>query len=110
MQLTTFLSFGLGFTLFTLLMMALYQVIRVIQVQELQSVAVFIIGMIFTIGGIFGAFVTGFGDFIHYMNRDIPDWIYSVEGYLIAMVSFAYLLQMCSTKYTPTSTGMTEVK
>jgi hypothetical protein len=64
--------------------------------------------MIFTLGGIFGALVTGFGDFIHYMNRDIPDWIYSAEGYLILMVSFAFTMQMCSTRFTPTI--VTDVK
>lgn len=108
MQLTTFISFGLGYCLFTLLIMALYQVVRLIQVQELQNVGLFIVGMIFTIGGIFGALVTGFGDFIHYMNRDVPDWIYSVEGYLILMVSFAFIMQICSTRFTPTI--VTDVK
>ena len=108
MQLTTFISFGLGYCLFTLLIIALYQVVRLIQVQELQNVGLFIVGMIFTIGGIFGALVTGFGDFIHYMNRDVPDWIYSVEGYLILMVSFAFIMQICSTRFTPTI--VTDVK
>lgn len=108
MELTTFISFGVGYTLFSLLLMALYQVMRVLQAQELQSLAVFIMGVVFTLGGIFGAIVTGFGDFIHYMNRDIPDWIYSVEGYVIGMVSFAFIFQMCSMRYTPTI--ITEVK
>jgi len=64
--------------------------------------------MIFTVGGTFGAIVTGFGDFIHYMNRDVSDWIYSVEGYIIVMVSMGFLMQMCSTRYTPTT--IAEVK
>ncbi len=62
--------------------------------------AIFIVGAAFTVGGSMAATVTGFGDFIHYMNRDIPDWIYSVEGYIILMVSFGYIMQMISTKYT----------
>ena len=58
------------------------------------------IGAAFALGGTIGATVTGFGDFIHYMNRDVPDWIYSAEGYIIAMASFGYVMQMISTKYT----------
>jgi hypothetical protein len=63
-------------------------------------VAIFIVGACFTLGGSIGAVVTGFGDFIHYMNRDIPDWVYSAEGYIICMVCFGYIMQMFSTKYT----------
>jgi hypothetical protein len=64
--------------------------------------------MIFTVGGTFGAIVTGFGDFIYYMNRDVSDWIYSVEGYIIVMVSMGFIMQMCSTRFTPTT--IAEVK
>jgi len=57
-------------------------------------------GAAFTLGGSMATTVTGFGDFVHYMNRDVPDWIYSVEGYIILMVSFGYIMHMISTKYT----------
>jgi len=99
--LTTFISFGIGLTLFTMVTLALNQALRVIEYQNLNPVAIFILGACFTLGGSIGALVTGFGDFIHYMNRDIPDWVYSAEGYIIFMVVFGYIMQMVSTKYTP---------
>ena len=52
-----------------------------------------------SLGGCMGAIVTYFGDKVHYMNRDVTDWIYAVEGFIAALISTAWVLQMICTRY-----------
>ena len=34
------------------------------------------------IAGAMSAIAAGFGDYVHYMNRDVNYWVYAVEGYI----------------------------
>ena len=60
---------------------------------------IFIIGMILALGGAFSAIATGFGDMVHYMNRDIDSWVYACEGFILGLVLSAYIFQMCATRF-----------
>ena len=55
--------------------------------------------MILALGGAFSAIVTGFGDMVHYMNRDIDSWVYACEGFILGLVLSAYIFQMCATRF-----------
>lgn len=89
-QLTTMFSFLLGLCLFTFVLQGLFQ---------LKTDSLYIHALAFTFAGVTGAIVTGFGDFVHYMNRDVKYYIYGVEGYIGVSVTIGGLLQMCSARY-----------
>ena len=89
-QLTTMFSFFLGLCLFTFVLQGLFQI---------QTDSVYMNALAFTFAGVTGAIVTGLGDFVHYMNRDVKYFIYGVEGYIGVSVTIGGLLQMCSTRY-----------
>jgi hypothetical protein len=89
-QLTTTFSFLLGLCLFTFLLQGLFQI---------KTDSLYIHALAFTFAGVTGAIVTGMGDFVHYMNRDINYFIFGVEGYIGVSVTIGGLLQMCSTRY-----------
>lgn len=46
----------------------------------------------FTFASIIAAVMTKFGDIVHYMNRDITDWIYAVQGFIAAINGFSWIL------------------
>jgi hypothetical protein len=90
-QMTTIFSFLLGLCLYTFLLQGLFQI------QTYPSV--YVIAVAFTFAGVLGAIVTGLGDYVHYMNRDVNYFIYGVEGYIGVSVTIGGLLQICSTRY-----------
>lgn len=48
--------------------------------------------MTMAVAGTFSGIVTGFGDFVHYMNRDVTDWIYASEGYIGAIMGASWIM------------------
>ena len=55
--------------------------------------------MILTFAGILGAIITGLGDFVHFMNRDINYYIYGAEGYIGLTITIGAIFQMCSSRF-----------
>ena len=54
-------------------------------------------------GGVLSAVLTGVGDKIHYMNRDINTWIYVAEGLVAAMITLAYTGNMLTVRWQKTN-------
>lgn len=92
-QVTTVFSFLLGLCLYTFVLQGLFQI------QTTDPPSVYLLALAFTFAGVLGAVVTGLGDFVHYMNRDVNYFIYGVGGYIGVSVTIGGLLQMCSTRY-----------
>lgn len=88
--LTTFIAFGLGFSLSSQLILTL----TLSFTQGLKSA-----GMHLMCGGVLAAVLTGVGDKIHYMNRDINTWIYVAEGIVATMVVLAYTANMLTVRW-----------
>jgi hypothetical protein len=84
-ELATFLAFGMGLGLFTLLS----ESVRLTPKPSL----------LLSLGGALGAVVTGVGDKLYYMNRDTRDWLYAREGAVAFLLALAYLLLMCETRF-----------
>jgi hypothetical protein len=59
----------------------------------------FILGSMLFTGSTFAAIVTAFGDFVHYMNRDITTWIYASEGFIAFSMAMSYIMQLCGTRF-----------
>jgi hypothetical protein len=51
------------------------------------------------IGSGFAGIMTGFGDYIHYMNRDVKDWIYACEGFIGVLIGVGWIIQIIATKF-----------
>jgi hypothetical protein len=92
-QVTTVFSFLLGLCLYTFVLQGLFQI------QTTDPPSVYLLALAFTFAGVLGAVVTGLGDFVHYMNRDVNYFIYGVGCYIGVSVTMGGLLQMCSTRY-----------
>ena len=99
-QLTTFLALCVGFFLFTLLHMSVNQTFKLIACQaNVGRVRVYLVAVLLTVGGSASAVVTGVGDKVHYMNRDVTDWIYACQGFIAFLTAISYVLQMITTKF-----------
>lgn len=84
-ELATFLAFGMGLGLFSLLS----ESVRMSPKPTL----------LLSLGGALGAVATGVGDKLYFMNRDTRTWLYATEGAVAVLLALAYLLLMCETRF-----------
>ena len=66
--------------------------------QDLKQYVTKYLAMLMTLAGVFGTIFTPLGDYLHYMNRDITDWIYGCQGFIIGMVLFSGLFALIVAK------------
>ncbi len=88
--LTTFAAIGFGHTLYALLSINMYQLVN--NQTKIMPIAL-------TLASASSTVVTGFGDYVHYMNRDVTAWIYSCEGFIGVLVFVASILQVFTVKF-----------
>lgn len=99
-QLTTMFAMTIGISIYSLFTLSMIHFLRVMEKNpKIKEHSFLILALALTLGGAFGALVTGFGDFVHYMNRDITYWIYACESFIWVMMVIGYFLQLCLVRY-----------
>lgn len=89
-----------GASIYSLLTIAFIHFLRMLEKNpKLREHGFLVLTLALTLGGAVGAIVTGFGDFVHYMNRDITTWIYACEGFIWLLMSIGFLLQLILVRY-----------
>lgn len=69
------------------------------KIPKIKEHGFILLSVSLSLGGAIGAVVTGFGDFVHYMNRDITTWIYASEGFIWLLMTIGFILQLIMVSY-----------